>query len=176
MAKALSNNERIFEFFEGKWELLRKVTGPNRDKITNNMKGTANFTKQDNGNLLYEEIVQINESSIGTKKYLFVLSDTGILQYRFEPSAQQNDFPFTEEHPDAIKMYDLDFAPFVLFQQMTSSGSYTCSSDKYDVNYCIDDNSFLTAYKIIGPHKYQYIDTGYTRIEEPEILGTGADY
>jgi len=176
MANTLSNNEKIFKFFEGEWELLRKVTGPNRDEIANEMNGTASFTKQDNGNLLYEETVQINERSIGTEKYLFVLSDAGISQYRFEPSAQRNDFPFTEEHPDAIKMYDLNFAQFVSSQQMMYSGRYSCGPDTYDVTYCIGDDSFLTTYKIIGTYKHMHIDTSYTRIEEPELLGTDTDY
>jgi hypothetical protein len=173
MAKLSSNNADIFELFKGKWELSRQVSDDSIKKITHIMKGAASFTSLSMDHVLYEETVHIDEHSVGTKKYLFILSDTSILQYHFQPNSQQNLFPLTANHPDAIKMYNLNFMQYPPLEKMISLGSYVCSPDQYDVTYTFDtETNFSTLYNIIGPHKYQTIETSYTRTDdESSLLG-----
>ena len=165
MVKSLSRNTNIFELFKGKWKLSRQVRDSSTKKITHTMNGTASFTNLSIDHILYEEIVRIDEGYVGTKKYLFILSKTSILQYHFKPSPQQNLLALNASHPDAIKMYNLNFVQYSPSTKIISLGSYTCSPDKYDVTYIFDkETKFSTLYNIIGPRKYQTIETRYTRI------------
>jgi len=173
MAKLLPGNAAIFELFKGKWKLSRQVSDDSIQKITHIMKGEASFTNLSIDHVLYEETVHIDDHSVGTKKYLFILSDTSILQYHFQPSSQQKLFPLTANHPDAIKMYNLNFIQYPPSKKMISLGSYVCLPDQYDVTYTFNtETNFSTLYNIIGPHKYQTIETSYTRIDdEASLLG-----
>ncbi|MDP4708735.1 MAG: DUF6314 family protein [Rickettsiaceae bacterium] len=166
MANLPSSNANIFKLFKGQWDLSRQVRDNSTKEITHIMKGTVNFTSLSIDHTLYEETVYIDEYSIGTKKYLLILSNTTISQYRFNPSSKLNLFPFTINHPDIIKMYELNFIQPAPLKKMIASGSYLCPPDQYDVTYTFNTETiFSTLYNIIGPHKYQTIETIYTRSE-----------
>lgn len=169
MKKLLSDNKEIFNFFTGKWRIERKVSNYNKDENISKMHGLVTFSRQSDHYTLYQEEVQTSFTTglttTGTQTYLFELSESRILQYRFNPDNKQDKTSFSIKHPDIIKMYELEFIPSAGI--ILASGTHACLPDQYDVTYTIySQDTFYTVYNIKGPDKYFDIYTKYTRIHE----------
>lgn len=169
MKKLLSGNEEIFNFFTGKWKIKRKVSNYNKDENISKMQGLVTFSRQSDHHILYQEKVQTNFTTglttTGIQTYLFELSESCILQYRFNPNNKQDKTSFSLKHPDTVKMYDLEFTPSAGI--ILATGTHVCLPDQYDVTYTIySQDTFCTVYNIKGPDKYSDIYTKYTRIHE----------
>lgn len=128
MKKLLSENEEIFNFFTGKWKIERKISNYNKDENISKMHGLVTFSRQSDHYTLYQEEVQTNFTTglttTGIQTYLFELSESRILQYRFNPNNKQDKTSFSIKHPDTIKMYELEFIPSAGI--ILASGTHAC--------------------------------------------------
>lgn len=88
MQKLLSDNEEIFNFFTDQWRIERKISNYNKGENISKMHELVTFSRQSDHYTLYQEEVQISFTTglttTGIQTYLFKLSESRILQYRFD--------------------------------------------------------------------------------------------
>ncbi len=159
MSFRLTDPKEIFEFFEGKWNVVRHCEERSDEAIHElncdcrvepkallamTISGYASFILSSSNKLLYSEELDLQNSN-WYQKY----------QYKYQPEENK----IIKYFSNGDYFYDL------ILGKNTVKGWHKCLEDCYESEYkFLNENEMQITYKINGPQKNYKIITNYRRI------------
>jgi hypothetical protein len=136
-------------YFLGKWNLTRQVTGSHQGSFT----GTAEFVSYHNQDLLYREsgylILPMNKPFWCERSYWYEFVEDGNIRVLF-----------SDRREFLMMRFD---------SQLSAQATHKCECDTYDATYqFVSSNHLRITFKISGPSKQYSIDTHLIRVRPLE--------
>jgi hypothetical protein len=147
---AMNSPKEIFEFFEGKWSVERKI-----------------YHYEEGSDLaIHAEFMDCSGQTIFARHNSHILIYSEELELQNSNWHQEYQYKYSSEENSLVKYFSNGDYFYELEPQKTGAkGTHKCIDDYYNSEYAfLNENEMQITYKIKGPQKNHEIITSYKRI------------